>query len=166
MIGLETGSPVWFSIHMEIISEIDMINFDFSFLSGTRGFLTVFFDENVVFEADQIGTIEGINNVEVPIGNIEPGKHTITFRLDSFNDEKSVAEIYNIKLGVTSELLEGDLDQNGCIDRSDYSLIIADIRGPEPHNPVHDLNGDGIVNISDARYLVTLFTNPRGAPCP
>ena len=59
----------------------------------------------------------------------------------------------------------GDLNDNGCVDRTDYYIIVADIRGPEPHNLAHDLNGDGRVNIADARYLVTLFTNPRGASC-
>jgi len=61
--------------------------------------------------------------------------------------------------------LAGDLNIDGCIDRADFSIIIGDIKGPEPHNPVYDLNGDGYVNISDARYLVRLFTNPRGASC-
>ena len=63
--------------------------------------------------------------------------------------------------------VEGDLNGDGCVDRADYYkyIIDADIRGPEPHDPAYDLNGDGKVNIADARYLVTLFTNPRGAPC-
>ncbi len=60
---------------------------------------------------------------------------------------------------------EGDLNEDGCVDRADFSIIISEIRGPEPHNMVYDLNGDGNVNISDARYLATVFTNPRGAAC-
>jgi Dockerin type I domain len=60
---------------------------------------------------------------------------------------------------------DGDLDGNGCIDRSDLSIILSHIRSPEEPDPSYDLNGDGSVNIADARYLVTLFTNPRGAPC-
>ena len=58
----------------------------------------------------------------------------------------------------------GDLNGDGCVDRSDYYIIIGDIRNPAVNDPAHDLNGDGVVNIADARYLVTLFTNPRGAP--
>ena len=56
-------------------------------------------------------------------------------------------------------------NQNGCIDRTDYNIIIADIRGPEPQNMAYDLNRDGTVNIADVRYLTTLFTNPRGTAC-
>jgi hypothetical protein len=61
--------------------------------------------------------------------------------------------------------LIGDLNGDGCVDRSDYNILIADVRGSEPHNMEYDLNGDEVVNISDARYLVTQFTNPRGAAC-
>lgn len=67
--------------------------------------------------------------------------------------------------GTFSVLTLGDLNGDGCVDRTDYYIIVADIRGAEPHNPAFDLNGDGVVNIADARYLVTLFTNSRGAPC-
>jgi hypothetical protein len=63
------------------------------------------------------------------------------------------------------QVISGDLDGNQCVDRSDYSILMADVRDGQPNNPAHDLNGDGAVNIADARYLVTLFTNPRGAPC-
>lgn len=63
------------------------------------------------------------------------------------------------------ECIEGDLNCDGCVDWTDLSIILADIRGPEPHDPSYDLNSDGAVNIADARYLVTLFTNPRGVAC-
>ena len=39
------------------------------------------------------------------------------------------------------------------------------IRAAEPKDLEHDLNGDGMVNRADARTLVGLFTNPRGAAC-
>jgi hypothetical protein len=62
--------------------------------------------------------------------------------------------------------IQPDLDENGCIDRADLYIILAEIRGPAPHDSSYDLNGDGAVNIADARKLVTLFTNSRGAACP
>ena len=31
---------------------------------------------------------------------------------------------------------------------------------------MYDINGDGVVNIADARRLVLFFTNPRGLGCP
>lgn len=67
--------------------------------------------------------------------------------------------------GFGASAIIGDLNGDNCVDRTDYSIIIGEIRSPAPHDPLYDLNQDGIVNISDARYLVTQFTNPRGTAC-
>jgi hypothetical protein len=53
----------------------------------------------------------------------------------------------------------------GCIDRTDADIPLAEVREPGPHDPDHDLNGDGAVNRADARTLVGLFDNAGGAPC-
>ncbi|BHH85989.1 golvesin C-terminal-like domain-containing protein [Desulforhopalus sp. 52FAK] len=62
------------------------------------------------------------------------------------------------------ETILGDFDQNDCVDRADYSIIISAVRSGSD-DVSYDLNNDGVVNIADARYLVTLFDNPRGASC-
>ncbi|MET0018683.1 MAG: LamG-like jellyroll fold domain-containing protein [Candidatus Thiodiazotropha sp. 6PLUC1] len=59
----------------------------------------------------------------------------------------------------------GDFNGDACVDRGDYNILMTDIRNGEPNDPKHDLNEDGIVNRADARSLVGLFTNPRGATC-
>ncbi len=66
---------------------------------------------------------------------------------------------------VVEALVAGDLNGDGCVDRDDYGILIADIRAPAPHDPGHDLNGDEQVNRADARTLVGLFTNARGVAC-
>jgi spore coat protein A len=55
-----------------------------------------------------------------------------------------------------------DIDGNGCVDRADYMAILQDIRSGAGQ---YDLNGDGVVNIADARRVILFFTNPRGAAC-
>ena len=60
--------------------------------------------------------------------------------------------------------LFGNLNGQGCIDRDDLNMMLGSIRSMQPDFSF-DLNGDRKVNIADARKLVTLFTNPRGAPC-
>jgi hypothetical protein len=63
-------------------------------------------------------------------------------------------------------VLQGaDLNHDGCVDMTDFDIILKDIRETSPHDPYFDLNGDGAVNIADSRWLVTKFTNPRGVPC-
>lgn len=56
-----------------------------------------------------------------------------------------------------------DLNRDDCVDRVDLMALIGQIRSG---TGTHDLNGDGVVNIADARRLVLFFTNPGGAPCP
>jgi len=61
-----------------------------------------------------------------------------------------------------------DLNQDGCVDRIDYSILVQVARSSTASwvsNLKYDLNEDGLVNISDARFLTTQFTNPRGTPC-
>jgi hypothetical protein len=58
-----------------------------------------------------------------------------------------------------------DLNADGCVDRADYNIIMADIRGSAPHDSAHDLNGDGDVNRADARTLIGNCTMPRCVAC-
>ncbi|SFK21526.1 hypothetical protein SAMN05216302_100224 [Nitrosomonas aestuarii] len=62
--------------------------------------------------------------------------------------------------------LPGDFDRDGCVDRvGDMSILLNAIRAASTDDRF-DLNGDGIVNIADARKLTLLFSEPRGAVCP
>jgi hypothetical protein len=60
--------------------------------------------------------------------------------------------------------LPGDFYTDGCIDRTDLSVLMDQIRA-HSHNLAYDLNGDGKVDVADARFLVLHFTNPGGLPC-
>ena len=59
----------------------------------------------------------------------------------------------------------GDFNGDGCVDRSDLDELMAHILGGVTAHPVADLNGDGDINVADARKLTALFTRPAGAPC-
>jgi subtilisin family serine protease len=59
-----------------------------------------------------------------------------------------------------------DFNDDGCIDREDYTLLMSNIRSRNPYDVKYDLNEDNMVNRADARVMVSLFTNPRGAKCP
>ena len=62
------------------------------------------------------------------------------------------------------DFLPFDYDMNGCIDRADLTTLVMEIR-KRSTDPIYDVNGDGVVNIADARKLVLFFTNPGGASC-
>jgi hypothetical protein len=73
--------------------------------------------------------------------------------------------VRKIQFGGQPPPAKGDFNADGCIDLTDFNTLMAVINSPAPHDPIYDLNGDGAVNIADARYLAMLFTNPNGAPC-
>jgi hypothetical protein len=58
----------------------------------------------------------------------------------------------------------GDLNGDHCVDQTDLSLLMTEIRARST-DPAFDVNGDGRVDIADARALALRFTNPDGTPC-
>ncbi|MGB0909315.1 MAG: choice-of-anchor Q domain-containing protein [Nitrospirales bacterium] len=84
------------------------------------------------------------------------------FPRPSEGGEMAICDIGAVELQL---LIPGDMDKNGCVDQTDLRIILTALRGTAPQEISHDLNGDGDVNIADARKLVTLFTNSRGTPC-
>ncbi|MCI0537299.1 MAG: HYR domain-containing protein [Verrucomicrobiales bacterium] len=65
---------------------------------------------------------------------------------------------------VTAPALPGDLDGNGCVNLVDLAILANAVR-VRSTDPKYDLNGDGIVNKADMRWLTRHFTNRGGAPC-
>src|SRR5262249_22029411 len=57
----------------------------------------------------------------------------------------------------------GDLNFDGTVNRADLDILMTQIRAHST-NLAYDLNGDGKVDIADARWLALHFTHPGGAP--
>jgi len=58
----------------------------------------------------------------------------------------------------------GDLNNDGCVDRADLTLLMTKIQA-RSKDLSFDLNGDGKVDVADARFLVLHFSNRDGSPC-
>lgn len=114
-----------------------------------------------------ISSREGCQSNPSAVYNTEAGNILVIY-----NSYKTGAGIFDVPemdyalVGESCTALIGDLDGNGCVDRTDLNIMLDYLRGPDPHNPFYDFNNDGVVNIADARTLVTFFTNDRGEPCP
>ena len=78
-----------------------MLKFDYQFMSDTEGLLTVYFDNQVVYVADERNAkTEARSAVDIPLAKqAEPGNHFIVFRLDTFNPDHSTIRIENIAIG-------------------------------------------------------------------
>jgi len=155
--GTELGSKLYG------ISELGQLHF--YYVNGTLGnYYDTYWpaSAHIAFGPDQWGEVHlYVNNMGVIEVYTKDINYVTQFSTDFAPDSDIVFEIF---LSV-ADTLEGDLNGDGCVDRTDLSIILDDIRGSDPHDLAYDLNGDGSVNIADARYLVTLFTNPRGAAC-
>lgn len=52
-----------------------------------------------------------------------------------------------------------------CVSREDLNTLWNHILNHAPYDARLDLNNDGVVDVTDARELVTLFTKPDGSAC-
>ncbi len=118
--------------------------------------------------SDVISTVGGFNpSSATAAGNgiVVPavaGRYVyVRVRLVSSNQTSPVLQDLTIKACPKF----GDVNNDCCVDRTDFNLVLAEIRS-RGSNPAYDVNGDGLVNIADARRVAVLFCNPvTGAPC-
>ncbi len=78
------------------------------------------------------------------------------------NSDISNSSVVEFSVGRTTF---GDFNNDDCVDRSDYDILMDDIRNGNPNDLSYDLNKDAFIDRTDARILVGLFDNPRGLPC-
>ncbi len=101
ILKLITGAPVWISIPIVLPEPVDVISFDYTFIRQAEGLLTVLFDDQIVYNADERLKQVGVSNFsgDVPIGDIKSGTHTLFFRLDAYNGTQSEIDISDVQLG-------------------------------------------------------------------
>lgn len=102
-ISLTAGSPVWVTLRAEVTETFNALQFTYKFLTGMDGLLTAFIDDQVVFKGDQrfTGTVPSESRI-IPVGDVGPGMHSISFRLDHFSDSRPTVEISEIQIGSAS----------------------------------------------------------------
>ncbi len=86
----------------------------------------------------------------------------VTFTADPATSQSPV--LFDLKIqtpGICSPL---DVNGDGCVDTTDMNLVLAAIRARST-DLKYDVNCDGIVHITDSRYLATRYTNAGGLPC-
>lgn len=68
-----------------------------------------------------------------------------------------------ISINLVAPIVKGDWDQDGDVDINDIRAFLYAIQMRLPIELTFDLNNDGIVNISDVRFMITLCTRLRCA---
>ena len=94
---------MWVSLASNVTAGFNSLQFDYKFTSHAEGLLSVFLDDQVVFKADELKATAGVNSSgHIAVGNVTPGQHTLSFRLDHFTNAQSSVEISNITPSVGS----------------------------------------------------------------
>jgi hypothetical protein len=97
----------------------------------------------------------------VPVTSLAGRYVYIRVRFVSANQISPILE----DLAVSCCPQHGDVNDDCCVDRTDFNLVLSEIRA-RGNNLLYDVNGDGMVNIADARRVAVLFCNPvTGDPC-
>jgi ASPIC and UnbV/FG-GAP-like repeat/Putative metal-binding motif/PKD domain len=113
---LVQGSPVSAQINIELFEKTSLLKFDYQFLSGSAGILSVYFDEIKIVQIDQNSVqSEPSTTKSIFVGNADAGLHKLVLRLDSFEGEKSSVEVSSLKFGsvvvtLTPEAIDDDQD--------------------------------------------------------
>ncbi len=97
---LETESSVWLKMEFTLENPTDSLEFDYEFLSGVgaEGYLTIYFDGVVAGHIDERYKEVGIaRSPRFTLGNIDPGSHTLAFRIDSYTETVSSVKIMDLK---------------------------------------------------------------------
>jgi hypothetical protein len=87
----------------------------------------------------------------------------VTFTADPGTSQSPV--LLDLKIQAPGICAPLDVNGDGCVDTTDMNLVLAAVRARST-DLKYDVNCDGIVHITDSRYLATRYTNPGGAPCP
>ncbi len=124
-------------------------SFELYALNGTNGF-TISGINHSRSAVSRAGDINGDGVDDVIIGDPSGG---ITYAGTS----------YVVFGKLSTNIVPGDLDGDGDVDRDDVSIINAHRNQPANVCPECDIDGDGTITIFDARKLMTMCTYPRCA---
>lgn len=119
-----SGSPVWMSQLIEVTEPINFLQFNYAFNSDAEGVLSVFFDGQLIYRVDERYTMDTLNSTgSISLGEILPGQHTLSLRLDPFTEEQSIVEISNVQTGIIKQVavsaVENTASDSGGSETSD-----------------------------------------------
>jgi len=96
---LTSGSPAWITYSIKSSYPVNFIRFDYIFKSNAEGLLSVTFDNEIIFLADERYEHQGVKSSRnIPTNTTKTGIHTLAFRLDPFSATQSQIEISNVEI--------------------------------------------------------------------
>jgi flagellar hook assembly protein FlgD len=102
LVRMKTGSPVWGSYRVNLATNANTLQFEYSFTSGSKGAFSAYLDGSLVFRGDQqlLPFESGHNTGLISLGPVASGEHILTFRLDASDGTHSEATVSKISFGL------------------------------------------------------------------
>ena len=164
---LQSGSPHWARVEVETTSHVNRLQFHYEFETAAEGVLRVFVNGTLVHELDQGVLGAGrFATRDIFVGELQPGIHAITFRIDAYSDAQARVRISDLDFGLASfvDVDPQDLDGDGDIDQDDLDVIQAAL-GEEAlsSQDPRDVDRDGRITPSDSDALAEFCTRDHCA---
>jgi hypothetical protein len=157
--GEPEQAPAWINFEVTTTLPINFIECDMEFLSaaGAAGLLTVHVDGTKCGTVDEPYTLPGSAPYRFPTpGDLAPGQHIVSFRLDSHADVASTVRIANVASGLGEFVAScrADFNNDGQADFFDY-LDFAQAFSED--DAAADFDGNGQVDFFDYLDFVAAF---------
>jgi hypothetical protein len=156
------STAAWINLELSIPATINFFEINVSFTSApaAQGLLTIYIDGQEFGRVDErhpddVGALYEFNTP----GDIAPGSHILSFRLDKFSPATSNVLIENIVKGVGKFGRPGDINEDGVVGVPDL-LSVINAWGPcgPPTACLSDIapaeNGDGVVGVPDLLMVI------------
>jgi pimeloyl-ACP methyl ester carboxylesterase len=167
--GAPEPAPAWANFQITTTQPVNFIKFDLAFTSNptSAGLVTLYVNGIERGKVDEPFALPGINTYAMPTpGELAPGQHVFSFRLDPFSPSVSSIVVSNVSTGWAGFVpapCEGDANDDGAVGFADVTAALTNwgFSYPDSTGP-GDANHDGVVNFADITSVLTNW----GLACP
>ncbi len=117
-----TQSPVWAHIRVEMPQMTNYIKFTYQFDGAGDGYLTAYFNENLILIGDQrFDSNQPHDSGQIMVGDLMQDYNWLTFRLDPIGQEQANISISNIEIGTITN--QTDLNEDLIVNFIDFAAF-------------------------------------------
>jgi hypothetical protein len=169
-IKLITESPVWAHTAIEMPQGTNYIKFTYRFEGAGNGYLTAYFNENLILIGDQ--RLDG-NDIQdsgkILVSDLLTSTNWLTLRLDRIDDAKASVFVSNIEIGTITN--PADFNDDFRVDMRDFAAFAAKWQREDCNEnnlwcDGADFDKTGVVDINDILAFTEnwLWVMPKHIP--
>jgi len=150
--GAADSVPAWINFQITTSTLVNFIAFDLAFTgdAGAAGLLTMYVNGHECGVVDEPYALPGSQFFRLPTpGDLAPGQHYLSFRLDHFNQLASSVTIQNIATGFGEFVpaCRADFDENGQVQVPDIFAFLSAWFAQDPRADFDGVPGIAVPDI-------------------